>query len=101
MESPAIEYIEDLERLRLASGEAKFQCKDCEGMFNSYEALWYHTKSKHEGVKCACNLVPWVARRPMAGLLSLLLLVPWLASQSVVIQLPSVSCFVGEGQSKS
>ena len=31
---------------KVVSGEAKFQCKDCEGMFNSYEALWYHTKSK-------------------------------------------------------
>ena len=37
------------------SGEAKFQCKDCDRIFNSDQALRYHTKSKHEGVKYACN----------------------------------------------
>ena len=40
---------------KVVSGKAKFQCKDCERMFNSYQALWHHTKSKHEGVKYACN----------------------------------------------
>ena len=40
---------------KVVSGEAKFQCKDCERMFNSYQALWHHTKSKHMGVKYACN----------------------------------------------
>ena len=40
---------------KVVSEEAKFQCKDCKRMFNSYQALWHHTKSKHKGVKYACN----------------------------------------------
>ena len=36
-------------------GDSKFRCQDCESIFNSKQALWYHTKSKHEGVKYACN----------------------------------------------
>ena len=31
------------------------QCQDCERVFNSQPVLWYHTKSKHEGVKYGCD----------------------------------------------
>ena len=37
------------------SGVIKFECQDCQRIFNSQPALIYHTKSKHEGVKYACN----------------------------------------------
>ena len=36
--------------------EAKFTCQDCERMLDTLAAgLWYHTKSKHESVRNACN----------------------------------------------
>ena len=44
-----------VKRRNVVSGNAKVQCQDCESIFNSRSALWYHTKSKHEGVKYACN----------------------------------------------
>ena len=44
-----------VQSMKDVSGEAKFQCKECERMFNSYQALRYHTKSKHEGEKYVCN----------------------------------------------
>ena len=37
-------------RTEVVSGDAKFQCQDCERTFNSQSALSYHRKSKHEGV---------------------------------------------------
>ena len=39
----------------VVSGDAKFQCKECERTFSGPSGLWHHTKSKHEGVKYACN----------------------------------------------
>jgi len=42
-------------RARRTSGDAKFQCQDCEKTFISQVGLWQHTKSQHEGVKYACN----------------------------------------------
>ena len=44
-----------LRRTEVVSGDANFQCKDCERTFISPSGLWNHTKSKHEGVKYACN----------------------------------------------
>ena len=42
-------------RTEVVTGDARFQCKDCERSFRSQPGLWHHTKSKHEGVKYACN----------------------------------------------
>ena len=42
-------------RTEVVSGDAKFQCQDCERTFSSQPGLWNHTKSIHEGVKYACN----------------------------------------------
>ena len=35
--------------------EAKLKCQNCKKVFNSVQNLSYHTKTKHEGVKYACN----------------------------------------------
>ena len=45
------------------SGAAKFQCRDCERVFNSQPVLWYHTKSKNEGLKYGCNHCDYQATR--------------------------------------
>ena len=42
-------------RIEVVSGDEKFQCKYCERTFSGRSSLWYHTKSKHEGIKYACN----------------------------------------------
>ena len=58
-------------RTEVVSGDAKFQCQDCDRVYCSLGAIWNHTKSKHqaaqksdlkkhnqsihEGVKYACN----------------------------------------------
>ena len=42
-------------RAEVVSGDAKFQCQDCDRVYSGHGALWKHTKSKHEGVKYACN----------------------------------------------
>ena len=39
----------------VVSEKGKIKCQDCERVFISPQALWYHTKSKHEGVKYPCN----------------------------------------------
>ena len=41
--------------MEVVTGDARFQCKDCERSFRSQPGLWHHTKSKHEGFKYACN----------------------------------------------
>ena len=40
-----------IKRTNVVSGDAKFQCKECERTFSGLSGLWHHTKSKHEGVK--------------------------------------------------
>ena len=42
-------------RAEVVSGDAKFQCQDCEKRFSDPSGLRQHTKSKHEGVRYACN----------------------------------------------
>ena len=42
-------------RAEVVSGDAKFNCQNCDRVYSSPGALWQHTKSKHEGVKYACN----------------------------------------------
>ena len=42
-------------RTEVVSEDAKFKCQDCERVFNSKSALWYHNKSKHESLKYACH----------------------------------------------
>ena len=44
-----------IRRAEVVSGDAKFQCHDCEKTFSSQSGLWFHIKSKHRGVKHACN----------------------------------------------
>ena len=39
----------------LLSEAGKLKCQECERIINSQPALQHHTKSKHEGVKYACN----------------------------------------------
>ena len=55
---PIIANKSDNRRLRKTvevSGVIKFECQDCQRIFNSKPGLIYHIKSKHEGVKYACN----------------------------------------------
>ena len=42
---------------------AEFQCQDCERVFDSQPVLWYHKKSKNEGVKYGCNHCDYQATR--------------------------------------
>ena len=49
-------------RTEFVTGDSKFQCQDCERIFNSQPALWYHRKSKHEGVKYPCNKCDYQAQ---------------------------------------
>ena len=37
-------------RTEVVSGDAKFECQDCDRVYSSPGALWNHTKSIHEGV---------------------------------------------------
>ena len=49
-------------RTEFVTGDSKFQCQECERIFNSQPALWYHRKSKHEGVKYPCNKCDYQAQ---------------------------------------
>ena len=42
-------------RTEVVSGDSRFICQDYERIFNNQNALLYHTKSKHKGIKYACN----------------------------------------------
>ena len=42
-------------RTQVVSGDAKFQCQDCERTFSGKSGLWFHTKSKHDGVRYKCK----------------------------------------------
>ena len=44
--------------------ETKLQCKECKREFKSYQALMFHVKSIHEGVKYACNHCDHLATTP-------------------------------------
>ena len=50
-------------RAEVVSGDAKFQCQDCERTFSGHSGLRHHTKSKHEGIKYACNQCDYQATR--------------------------------------
>ena len=47
------------------SGDSKFICQaqDCDRTFRSRPVLWYHTKSKHEGVRYGCNQCDYQATK--------------------------------------
>ena len=53
--TPSISANRRVKRTEVVSGDARFQCQDCESTFISRKGLWNHTKSIHEGVKYACN----------------------------------------------
>ena len=42
-------------RTKIVTGDARFECQDCERTFSGPSGLWQHTKFQHEGVKYACN----------------------------------------------
>ena len=42
-------------RTEVVSGDAKFQCQDCERSFSGKSGLWFHKKSKHDGVRYDCK----------------------------------------------
>ena len=52
-----------VKRAEVVSGDAKFQCRDFDRTFSGQRGLWRHTKSKHEGVKYACNQCDYQAPR--------------------------------------
>ena len=48
-------FNKNVKRTEVISGDTKLKCQDCERVFSGRGALWSHIKSKHEGVKYACN----------------------------------------------
>ena len=42
-------------RIMHICNDERFQCQDCERNFSGPSGLWQHKKSKHKGVKYACN----------------------------------------------
>ena len=41
--------------VELAPSKQLYKCVECEAIYNSKHALYYHTRSKHEGVRYSCN----------------------------------------------
>ena len=49
--------------VKLAPGKQLYKCVNCEAIYNSKQALIYHTRSKHEGVRYSCNQCEYQATR--------------------------------------
>ena len=43
-------------KVRRTKVDSKFKCQYCDSIFNTYNGVWKHTKSAHEGINYACNM---------------------------------------------
>ena len=43
------------EKREVVNVNGKYECKPCHKTYSSYQSLYHHNNSKHEGVKYACN----------------------------------------------